>query len=226
MKKFYSIVLTFLFAFFIVTANAQVKLGLQAGINLADVNVDPLPTDYETSMRVGFMVGGILNFNFSPLLGLQIEPAYIQKGASVDISTTESGTSYKAEGTYSADYLDIPVLLKVSLVNQQLKPFLTAGVSLAVLLGDVKLNLDKITMNGQDVTSQVPSSQKEQIQKGKSTDFILNFGGGVLIPLEQVELLIEAQYNLGISNVNDEPNDDSEINTRGIQIKAGVLFPL
>ncbi len=226
MKKSFSILLTFLLAFFIVSANAQVKLGLQAGINLADVNVDPLPQGYETSMRTGFMAGGILNFNFSPLLSLQAEPAYIQKGAAVDISATENGANIKAEGTYSAKYLDIPILLKASFGNQQVKPFLMAGVSVAFLLGDVKLNLDKITMNGQDVTSQVPSDQKEQTQKGKSIDFVLNLGGGVSIPLEQVELFIEGQYNLGLTNVNDEPNDDTKIKTKGIQIKAGALFPL
>ena len=226
MKKFFSILLTFLMSFFIMSANAQVKLGLQAGINLADVSVNPLPQGYETSMRTGFMAGGIINFNFSPILSLQAEPAYIQKGSSADISGTENGVNIKAEGTYSADYIDIPVLLKASFGDQQVKPFLMAGISVAILLGDVKLSLDKITMNGQDVTGQVPSDQKEQIQSAKSTDFVLNLGGGVSIPLEQIELFIEGQYNLGLTNVNDEPNDDTSIKTRGIQIKAGVLFPL
>ena len=226
MKKFFSLLLTFLLAFFIISANAQVKLGIQAGINLADVSVDPLPQGYETSMRTGLMAGGIINFNFSPILSLQAEPAYIQKGSSVDISGTENGANIKAEGTYSADYIDIPVLLKVSFGDQQVKPFLLAGISVAILLGDVKLNLDKITMNGQDVTSQVPSDQREQIQSAKTTDFVMNLGGGASISLEQIELFIEGQYNLGLTNVSDEPNNDTNIKTRGIQIKAGVLFPL
>jgi hypothetical protein len=226
MKKFFSVFLTFLLAFFVVSINAQVKLGLQAGINLADVNVDPLPEGTETSMRTRFIAGGILNYNFSPLLSLQIEPAYVQKGASADISGTQIGGNFKAEGTYSADYIDIPVLLKASFGNPQIKPFLLAGISAAFLLGDVKINIDKYTLNGQDVTSQLPSDIKEQTQKGKSTDFILDLGGGVLFPLGQVELFIEGQYNLGLTNVNDEPNDDTKIKTRGIQIKVGALFPL
>jgi opacity protein-like surface antigen len=227
MKKFFVLLLASLLTFLVSPTDAQVKLGLQAGINLADVSVDPLPTGWETSMRTAFMVGGIFNYNFSPILSLQAEPAYIQKGAAVDATTTEDGMNIKFEATYSANYIDVPVLLKASFGNEQVKPFLLAGASVAILLGDVKITIDKATVGGQDVTSQIPSSDKEQTQKGKSTDFVLNFGGGVMIPVaQQVDIFVEGQYNLGLTNVNDEPNDDTKIKTRGIQIKAGALFSL
>ena len=226
MKKFFLLSLTFLLAFFVLPINAQVKLGLQAGVNLADISMDPTPTGLETSLRTRLLFGGILNYNFSPLLSLQVEPAYIQKGAAVDASMTEDGVNIKIEATFSANYVDIPVLLKASFGNQQIKPFLLAGASVAVLLGDVKLNIDKATANGQDVTNNLTKEQKEQIQKSKSTDFVLNFGAGVLIPIGQVDIFIEGQYNLGLTNVNDEPTDNTKIKTKGIQIKAGALFSL
>jgi len=226
MKKFFLLSLTFLLAFFVLPINAQVKLGLQAGVNLADISMDPTPTGLETSLRTGLLFGGILNYNFSPLLSLQVEPAYIQKGAAVDASMTEDGVNIKIEATFSANYVDIPVLLKASFGNQQIKPFLLAGASVAFLLGDVKLNIDKATANGQDVTNILTKEQKEQIQKSKSTDFVLNFGAGVLIPIGQADIFIEGQYNLGLTNVNDEPGDNTKIKTKGIQIKAGALFSL
>ena len=222
MKKFFVLVFVSLLAFFVSPISAQVKLGLQAGINLADVSIEDLPTGWETSIRTAFMVGGIFNYSFSPILSLQAEPAYIQKGAVVDATETEAGMTITYEATYSADYIDIPVLLKASFGNEEVKPFVLAGASVAFLLGDVTVTVDKATAGGQDVTNQIP----EQTLKGKSTDFILNFGGGVMIPVGQVDIFVEGQYNLGLTDVNDDPDFESEVKTRGIQIKAGALFAL
>jgi hypothetical protein len=117
-------------------------------------------------------------------------------------------------------------LLKASFGEGPVKPYLLAGASVAFLMGDAELELDKATVDGVDVTDMIPSDERTQKLETKSTDFILNFGGGVLIPVGQVNIFAEAQYNLGLTDVNDEPDDDMEIKTTGIQIKAGVLFPL
>jgi len=160
------------------------------------------------------------------VLGLQVEPAYVQKGASIEQTEIEEGNTIKIEATLAADYIDIPVLLKASFGDGPVKPYVLAGASVAFLLGDAMLEIDKTTLNGDDVTSQIPSDEREQKIETKSTDFILNFGGGVIIPLGQVNIFIEGQYNLGLTDVNDEPDDITEIKTTGIQIKAGVMFPL
>ena len=48
-----------------------------------------------------------------------------------------------------------------------------------------------------------------------------------MIPVGQVEIFVEGQYNLGLTNVNDEPAPEQpEVKNRGIQIKAGALFAL
>ncbi len=172
------------------------------------------------------MFGGILFYSFSPIFGLQVEPAYVQKGATVDVSLTEQGMTMKQEGTLSGDYLDIPVLVKASFGDGPVKPYLLAGASVAFLLGDAKIEIDKATINGVDVTNEIPSEEREDIVETKSTDLILNFGAGVLVPAGQVNIFVEGQYNLGLTDVNDDPNDDMKIKTTGIQIKAGVLFPL
>ena len=222
MKNLFLLTLIVLLTLFIPPLDAQVQIGLQAGTNLADVTLDNAPEGVETGMRAGFMFGGMLFYSFSPVLGLQVEPAYVQKGAKVDIS----GTGYKMEQTLTADYIDIPVLLKASFGDGPVKPYLLAGASIAFSLGDAKVEFDKLTINGQTI----PSNQSDDTLKVKSTDFILNFGGGVIIPLGQVNIFIEGQYNIGLTDVNDEPStpgeEDITIKTTGIQIKAGVLFPL
>ena len=205
MKKLFLLSLIVLLTLIISPLNAQVQLGLQAGTNLGDVSLDPTPEGVTTGMRAGIMFGGILFYSFSPIFGLQVEPAYVQKGATVDVSTEQ------LEGTITGDYIDIPVLLKASFGDGPVKPYLLAGASIAFLLGDAKIEID---------------NAPEETLETKSTDFILKFGAGVLIPAGQVNIFVEGQYNLGLTDVNDDPNDDMKIKTTGIQIKAGVLFPL
>jgi len=226
MKKTATVLIMLAALLFMTNGVAQVQLGLQAGANFADVTLDPTQEGFETSMKTGFLFGGMVFYSFSPILGLQVEPAYVQKGAKVDLTLSEAGETVQAEATLTADYIDIPVLLKASFGDGPVKPYLLAGASIAFLLGDVELELDKATINGQDVTDMIPSDERTQKLETKSTDFILNFGGGVLIPLGQVNIFIEGQYNLGLSDLNDEPDDIMEIKSTGIQIKAGVLFPL
>jgi hypothetical protein len=228
MKKTATVLIMLATLLFISNGIAQVQLGLQAGTNLGDVSLDPTPEGISTSIRTGFMFGGILFYSFSPILGLQVEPAYVQKGAQTVYSETDGGMTLKLERTLNVDYIDIPVMLKASFGDGPVRPYVLAGASVAFKLGDEKFEIDKLTIDGQDYTSEIPSELKAIWEKAevKSTDFILNFGGGIIIPLGQVNIFIEGQYNLGLTDVNDDPDDNTEIKTTGIQVKAGVLFPL
>lgn len=229
MKKFFFL-MTFLILMFAIELNAQVKLGFQAGANFADVSFSEKPYNVEeTSIKTGILIGGILVYDFSPVFSLQFQPAYVMKGAKANLSTLQFSSSgfytIKSENTFSADYLDFPVLLKASIGNSSVKPYVTGGITVSFLLGDAKIETDKATINGVDVTSMMSSSDRERTTKTTATDFILNFGAGVEIPIETTSLFIEGQYNVGIADVNDDP-DSKPTKTVGIQAKAGLLFPL
>lgn len=58
-------------------------------------------------------------------------------------------------------------------------------------------------------------------------DFGLGFGAGVSFPLGTNALFVEGRYALGLSNINDDPEDpDTQIKNKGIQVIAGITFPL
>ncbi len=206
--------------------DAQVRVGVQAGINVTDLNTDLTQDGFKTATRTRFLAGGLLTYNFIPLLGIQFEPAYVQKGATVNFSVVESDLTAEIEGTISANYLELPLLLKLCIPSVVIKPYLLAGGSVAFKLGDAKLKLEKAMVNGTDVISLIPADMREQTFNVKSNDFILSFGGGVEIPVGLISLLAEARYDLGLTNVNDEPGDDTKYKTRGLQIKAGILVEL
>jgi len=233
MKKLFSLLHIVILVLLIQPLNAQVQIGVQAGLNLTDVNMELTQANFETAMRTRAVLGGILTYNFSPMLALQMEPAYVQKGAIVNFPYPFGGYTLDLEISVSASYLDIPILLKASFLDGPVRPYLLAGGSVALLLGDAKSKLEKASINGQDVTNDIPADLKrEETLELKSTDYILSFGGGITIPLSLFELFIEGRYDLGLTNVYEAPVDETtvipitEFKTTGIQIKAGLLFTL
>jgi len=227
MKKLFSLLHIVILALLLQPLNAQVQIGVQAGINLTDINMDVTTQEgFNTAMRTRAIMGGIISYNFSPMLCLQAEPAYVQKGADADFSIVESGLNVDIKANISADYIDLPILLKVSLPTDFIRPYLIAGGSVAFLLGDAKLRVDGATVNGQDVLSLVPDDLREQTLQLKSTDYILCMGGGLTIPIGLLNIFVEGRYDLGLTNINNDPNDNTEFKTTGVQIKAGLLFSL
>lgn len=234
-KLFVLFLLPLLFLSFIPPVNAQVKIGVQAGANFTEAAMDK--EIFNTALRTRTIIGGIISYDFLPLLSLQTEPAYVQKGvkvdAAIDLVNILNGA---ANGTISANYFEIPVLLKLTIPSVIIKPYLLAGGSVAFLLGDPKLTVDKVIFNGQDITTNLPSDIKEQPFKIKNTDLILCLGGGITIPIGLLSLFAEARYDLGLTDVSDGPYSfdlgittlsyDTEFKTRGFQLKAGILVGL
>ena len=232
MKRLFLLSRIFLLALLIKPVNAQVQIGVQAGLNLTDFNMELTQENFETAMRTRAILGGIISYNFSPGLALQFEPAYVQKGAIIDFPYSQGAITADVEVSVSANYLDLPILLKASFLDGPVRPYLLAGGSVALLLGDAKIKVEKATINGQDVISIISPEVREQTLELKTTDYILCFGGGITIPLSLFELFIEGRYDLGLTNVYDVPDGETtvipinELKTKGIQIKAGLLFTL
>lgn len=230
MKKFSIVFLILTIIFFISPVMAQNhQIGPLVGLNLASVDVDikDEEEDIGTSTRTGFIFGGSFYLSLSSNIGLQFEPTYIQKGSKVEVKGMENGVDIKLEQTLKANYIDIPILFKASFGQVSTKPYLLAGVNIALKAGDAKVEVDKVTIDGQDVTSEILSDEWEDELQTKSIDFGLNFGVGILIPIGSNQFFIEGQYNIGLKNIyDDEDPDVNDVKTKGIQIKAGIFFPL
>jgi hypothetical protein len=61
--------------------------------------------------------------------------------------------------------------------------------------------------------------------KIKSTDFALDFGGGIEVPGKRVSFLIEGIYSLGLMNLVKTPDTDvATAKTRTFLVNLGVRF--
>ena len=112
-KKLSGILICFWMGSSFAAAGLLPKIGLEGGINLASLNGQNANDVFGS--RVGFVGGAFLNFPLGPSLALQPELLYEQKGGNF------GGTPYRL------DYMEVPVLLNITLGTPEFNPGILLG---------------------------------------------------------------------------------------------------
>jgi len=188
----------------------QFSLGPRAGVNIANLSFDPEPQGVDIGTRLGFKFGALAELGFSPMFAVQIEPMYAMKGSEL----TAGSNSRKIKLTF----IEIPVLFKVKFATGgAVAPYVFAGPNIGLTLS-ADLEDD---INGQ-------TSETDIKDETSSMDFAIDFGAGVGFMVSPgVVIIFDARYALGLSNLNDNPNDpDTKIKSTGIQLLLGAMFGL
>jgi hypothetical protein len=180
MKRLTTILMVAAFAGLLVLprpAAADVQFGIKAGGNMAkptgaDAD-DPLAT---LKSRVGFTGGIFLAFNFGRVVTIQSEVLYTMKGATY-VALDDSYTD-----KLSADYIEIPLLLKLRIPTPVVQPFVFAGPSVGFKLKE-KLESDGVPLD-------------ETILK--NNDYGAIFGAGLNLGRN---FMIDVRYSLGLQKV-------------------------
>ena len=127
MKKYF----VFIVVFFLIggiSAQAQVKFGLKAGVNMSSISykLDNAVTNFDPENLTGFQVGPMLEF-MTPLgLGADLAVLYSQQGFKVNLDE------------YKMNTLQVPVNLKfkIGVVPKMLKVYLATGPNISLNLSD------------------------------------------------------------------------------------------
>jgi hypothetical protein len=144
------------------------RFGVEGGINLSSFN-GPTASDVYAS-RLGFVGGAFVNLPFSPMLSIQPELLYEQKGGKIN------------DNDYRLDYVEIPVLLDVTLfgpLSILLGPAFSANVGsygvATVNQGDVgailgaQVNLQVLFFSGRYEVGLTDLNSDAKIQNGTFT---------------------------------------------------------
>jgi hypothetical protein len=182
MKKLTTILLVAAFAGLLLMprpAAAGVQFGLKAGGNMAkptgaDAD-DPLAT---LKSRIGFTGGIFLAFNFGRVVTIQSEVLYTMKGATY-VALDDSYTD-----KLSADYIEIPLLLKLRIPTPVVQPFVFAGPSVGFKLKE------KLESDGEEV----PLDEALL----KNNDYGAIFGAGLNLGRN---FMVDVRYSLGLQKV-------------------------
>ncbi|HCS48311.1 MAG TPA: hypothetical protein DIW61_08685 [Candidatus Aminicenantes bacterium] len=160
-------------------AAAGVQFGIKAGGNMAKPTGadarDPLAT---LQSRVGFMGGIFLSVDLSRVLSIQSEVLYTMKGA----------TYIANDDTYTdklyADYIEVPMLLKLRIPTPVVQPFIFGGPTVGFKLQE------KLMSNGEEI----PLTEA----LFKNNDYGAIFGAGLNLGRN---LMLDVRYSLGLQRV-------------------------
>jgi hypothetical protein len=185
------------------------SLGLEAGLNIANVSVTP---SVSTSGRTALIIGGVADIGFTKSIGLVTGLRYIMKGYS---NTFTNGNGVSQTDNVKLNFIEFPALLKVKFPLTEIKPYLIGGPTLGISVSSTV----ESTAGTQSATSDVSSSVE-------SIDFGLFFGAGLDFNVApKIDLFAQTGYALGLSNIL-KGNTTSTIKNYAIQITGGVKFKL
>jgi len=185
---------------------AQTTLGVKGGINIAnvDASVSDLPDVIDS--KTGFVGGAFVSFGLGSLFAIQPELLYSQKGF--------EASEGPLEAQLGTNYFEIPVLVKAQFKLAMLRPAIYAG---PVVSFETSCNLDIVGVS-------VDCDDDEGFIDRKKTDWGAVFGANVDLILGPVILLVDARYQLGLTNLADVEESDESVKNRVWQIMAGVGF--
>lgn len=191
------------------------RFGARVGVNLASTTEDV--ENLDRKIRTGFGTGLFFDYFFMPVLLLQVNALYNQKGVKFEGGESGQGFSYTFKSTEKLAYLSIPVLVRYALTRGKgIVPYLIAGPELGILLS--------AKIKSETSGDFVEEGESEQDIKDdlKSTEFTLNFGGGVEIPLQAIIIIVDLRYTLGLTKIHKDDNIDAKNNV--ISVNVGVAI--
>jgi hypothetical protein len=199
------LVLVIMFAFS--GAQAQVMFGPKAGMNLSTMTLKSSGISLDPKMVVGFHVGVISEIGLAENLKLQPGVLFTTKGSKYELTFLDQ--------TY--EFSIVPGSIEVPV-----------NVLYSFGTGTVKLNLFAGPYFALGITGKSKSAgTTEDISFGSSADddmkpfdFGLNIGAGVNIN----NILISAQYGIGLANLAPDTSNDTEMKNKVIGISVGYLF--
>lgn len=188
-------------------AYAQLSFGLKGGVNVAEFSIQEQGATIPQSSINGFTLGAVLEIGITDNIFIQPEAIFLQKGSELNTALAEIKTN--------VNYLDIPVLLKIKLLNTKL---LNINV-----LGGPSFGL---ALNGEETTA---GGQTIDINFGgdnglKRFDLGINAGGGVGINLGSIGVFGDVRYLFGVSDISEDAN--REIKNKGLNLSVGLIFKI
>jgi hypothetical protein len=203
MKNLLKIVLVICLMFAVTNMQAQIKFGPKVGLNLSTMTLKSSGISIDPKTHVGFNVGVISEITLAGKLALQPGIFYSAKGSKYTLG--------EESGTFSPSFVEIPVNVLYKIDVGGLKVFVNAGPYFAYGVGG------KIKSGGESQDIKFGSTDSDDL---KPLDIGLNIGAGVEIS----NIIISANYGLGLANLSPVTTDDTEMKIKVIGFSLGYLF--
>ena len=188
-------------------AQGQSTVSVQAGASFATWGGDDVKAledaGFDFGYRTGLAIRASAILPFTDFLGLQLGAAYVQKGMFAQVREEDSYLDL----TIDMDYLEFPVLLKVSPpLEGPLSPYVMAGPAFSFALNcrsGSSLRLSYIDpFTGENVTVDESESEKCEEEAYKTFDFGVTAGAGLAFAVSPSwSLTLDFVYNHGLTSI-------------------------
>jgi len=190
------------------------NLGLQLSASSNKFTGD-LPQEGSWEGASGFGADLLLEWNFADDITLSFQPGLTPRNGRQDFKENDVVV---ASVDYNFDYLNLPLLIRVTTKPDGTRGFVTAGLEVGFLLS---------------ATYDDGTGSYDMEDELKPTVFGAMFGAGALVPVGGNLLIFELRYDQGLEDIVDNGNEDSDagltsssIKYRGLQLKAGFILTL
>jgi hypothetical protein len=232
MKKI--ILSIFALSFLSAVSIAQISLMPKFGIAFTDVKFKESPYEVvsegtetaEVKARLGLMGGLAVNIGVSELFSVQPELMYIQKGFKLETP------NLPFKGDVRIDYLEIPILAKFSVGDENKRGYFNLGPQVSFGLGGkTKIESFSEERKGKVKFEEEPEfSNDEDFYFDNGFDFGIQAGGGFGVKAGPGLLTIDFRYSLGFGNLFDTPSgadkDDFKSKNRMFATNIAYVIPL
>ncbi len=200
-----------------VGANAQLKFGVKAGLNMSNMTNKDKDKDYDEDykMKPGFHIGLTAEYAISENLSVEPGLLFSTKGYKVD----ESGIKMKA----NLNYFEVPINVLYKFDLGGVKAFVNAGPYLGFAMSgkikaDEKIFEDEEGNPTDEMDIEIGSDkEKDDV---KAFDFGLNLGVGAEIS----NITLGLQYGFGLANLAPVTENDYKLKNKGFALSVGYKF--
>jgi hypothetical protein len=172
------------------------RFGAKGGLNVATQDLSG--SDVSPDPRYGIVAGGFVRMPIASWLDVQAEGLYSEKGSRVTVAGGKS--------TVIVDYCEVPVVGRVRLARLF---FLEGGASMGFRLRA------KTRARFSGATEEIDVS--DQVER---FDLGVAMGGGV----ELGRLLFDGRYTLGLTDVDKDKTDTTQVKNRTLSATVGIRF--
>ena len=230
MKKT-AIVCLALFSLFITTANAQKSTAIiKAGVNFANVSVNDNGNVDDAKSLTSFQVGIIGDIKLCPIFAVQPGILFTGKGTKTQSGTEGSANWYKA--TSNPYYIEVPVNFVFKTPTGPVKFFAGAGPYLAIgVSGKNKargaiLGANFSSEENIDWSNDDPSTLNQEEGSGFGIMKRFDYGLNGLVGVETSNIVISANYGLGLAKQQSGSNSGEDNNNTHRVISLTLGFKL
>ncbi len=237
------------------TAYTQIKVGIRAGVLLANLDFEPVDADIpDTKNITGFQIAIPVEIGLGSMFAIQPEIMYGLHGTRIDETFNDTDAGLTTVGfekvALRIHTLEIPLLAKVKFGTEAFKFHLLAGPSFGFGLsgkskgeysykttaadGSVFLEesgnqtIKAVFLKDGYKASEVNHLEEFPISR---TNLNLHLGVGFSVNVGQMSVFLDGRYMLGLSDLAPDEDgtadtDRDTVKSRRIGLSAGILFPL